>query len=219
MGIIVFVLLVLPTFSFARLSPEEFKQVLSRTTNTHISSEQSVHPAAEPSTTSETVAHPGARTFLSKLSRAVEHTQRKKQLQNVPLVTKMVRTPIVLMHGLNEDASSLLVLSKWIRFAMPGVYVYSFEIGDRYDGFFTNMNRQTAAACDILQRNDRLKYGFHLVAIGHGALIGRAYIERCNAPPVFAFVSLAGPHMGVFRVPTLHDEHADFIMQVRSRFR
>jgi hypothetical protein len=151
--------------------------------------------------------------------------------------------------------------------------VHIVEIGDRYDTFFTNMNRQAssankqtkktktkqnktskqliceclftifsarfshfshccqthficpfthalplplsqvAACCEVINRNDRLRQGFHVLGIGHGALIARGYIERCNTPPAHAYVSIAGPQAGAFQVPAVHDEHADYILQ------
>eukprot|EP00299_Pterocystis_sp_00344_P013044 c6345_g1_i1.p1 GENE.c6345_g1_i1~~c6345_g1_i1.p1 ORF type:complete len:355 (-),score=87.82 c6345_g1_i1:68-1132(-) len=151
--------------------------------------------------------------FASKLTSAVSQMHLKQRLKDVIQITKSIRCPVVLFHGLNEDASSMQVLSRWIRFALPGIYVYILELGDRFDTYFTNMNRQVAATCELLQRNDRLSNGFNIIGFGHGALLARGYLERCNSPPVLTYISIAGPQSGIFQMPAVHDEHADFVLQ------
>eukprot|EP00301_Raphidiophrys_heterophryoidea_P018774 c3774_g1_i1.p2 GENE.c3774_g1_i1~~c3774_g1_i1.p2 ORF type:complete len:365 (+),score=73.22 c3774_g1_i1:1658-2752(+) len=188
--------------SFCKVSNNEFTAMLSKA-SAKVSNSES-HP---PVTTQQ------HSKFVTKLSGAVERLHLRQRLQNVLALNKTFITPVVLFHGLNEDSSSLLVLSRWIRYAMPGIYVHIMELGDRFDSYFTNMNRQVAAVCDILLRVDRLQQGMNIIAIGHGALLARGFIERCNTPPVHTFVSIAGPHAGVYQVPAVHDEHADFVLQ------
>lgn len=51
--------------------------------------------------------------------------------------------PVVIVHGLANDSSSMSDVVLWIQNAMPGIYVKNLEIGDGYwDSFFMSLNTQ-----------------------------------------------------------------------------
>lgn len=46
--------------------------------------------------------------------------------------TAAARNPVVLMHGIGANASSMDHVVKWINAAYPDIYVKNVEIGDGY---------------------------------------------------------------------------------------
>ena len=121
---------------------------------------------------------------------------------------------VVLMHGLNQDHGSLRQLVRWLGDAMPGVHVRNLEVGEgRLDSYFGDLNAQTRAICSALATAPALAGGFNAIGVNQGALLLRAYVQRCNSPPVHTYVSLGGPQCGVTSVPSLHDPLADAVMR------
>ncbi|KAJ1680228.1 hypothetical protein EV182_000425 [Spiromyces aspiralis] len=93
---------------------------------------------------------------------------------------------------------------------LPGVYVYSLQLGtgpasDRWAGFFGNVNSQVDQVCQELAANEGLRGGFNAIGFSQGGLFLRAYIERCNNPPVRNLVTFGSPHAGVARLPACKD--------------
>jgi len=110
--------------------------------------------------------------------------------------------PIVLMHGVGADASSMSLPVQWISTAFPGIYIKNVEIGDGYwDSFFINMNDQVADFCSQIKSDPNLSKGFNLIGYSQGGLITRGYVQRCDGPPVYNYITWSGPHGGQFGIP------------------
>jgi len=117
--------------------------------------------------------------------------------------------PVVLWHGMGDDCcnpQSMGFLKSTIEQYLPGVYVFSIKIGatmeeDQMNGFFENVNDQVAFVCSELAANANLSNGFNAVGFSQGSQFLRAYIERCNNPPVYNLVSIGGQHQGVYGLP------------------
>lgn len=110
--------------------------------------------------------------------------------------------PVVLMHGLGASAESMSHAQGWIEADFPGIYTHNVEIGNGKDSsFFMNINLQVDEFAQTVKKDPNLAQGFNLIGHSQGGLIGRAYIERYNSPPVFNFMSWAGPMAGVYGVP------------------
>lgn len=93
-----------------------------------------------------------------------------------------------------------------IEDAIPGVYVKSLEIGsnmleDMWNSFFMNVNDQVDFVCKTLKQDSQLQRGFHAVGFSQGSQFLRAYVERCNDPPVLNLISIGGQHQGVYGLP------------------
>jgi len=98
-------------------------------------------------------------------------------------------------------------VKKSIEQAIPGIYVYSVEIGgniiaDEIGGFIGNVNNQVAAVCETLKADPNLKNGFNAVGFSQGGQFLRTYVERCNDPPVFNLITMGGQHQGVADIPS-----------------
>jgi len=110
--------------------------------------------------------------------------------------------PVVMMHGIAASRDSMINVVNWISEAFPGIYVKNVEIGNGYESsFFTNMNKQVESMCQQLASDPNLQEGFNLIGYSQGSLITRGFIERCNSPPVYNYITWSGPHAGEFGIP------------------
>lgn len=122
--------------------------------------------------------------------------------------------PVVLMHGITGNYHDFDEVKKWIEDEFPGIYVLSMEIGDLpdLDSIFMTMSDQVDEFCTKVKANPNLQKGFNLIGHSQGTLVARGYIERCNNPPVYNFISWAGPQAGQFGVPFTNIEWIDKIV-------
>jgi len=124
--------------------------------------------------------------------------------------------PAVLMHGITATNESVIHIKDILESELPGIYVRAMEIGDHpsYDSIFTGMDTQVQMFCDQVSADPQLQDGFNLMGFSQGGVIVRGYLERCNNPPVFNFISWVSPQGGQFGCPgivnwTFVDELAD----------
>ena len=96
-------------------------------------------------------------------------------------------------------------MQQWIEADFPGRFVFNAEVGDgKPDSLLMDINEQAALLAAQLAAQPELQGGFDLIGHSQGGLLTRAYIERFNNPPVRRWVSMAGPHQGVFGVPGIN---------------
>jgi len=118
--------------------------------------------------------------------------------------------PVVIWHGMGDvccDPLSMGYIMGLITKNIPGVYIYSVEIGgniisDELGGFIGNVDNQVAQVCQTLRSDPNLQNGFNAVGFSQGGQFLRAYVERCNNPPVYNLVTMGGQHQGVADIPT-----------------
>eukprot|EP01132_Coremiostelium_polycephalum_P009754 gene9754-11981_t len=121
--------------------------------------------------------------------------------------------PVVLMHGIGTDKSSLDGLESWIREALPGVYVVNIEIGNgKLDSIFKTMNEQVDEYNRIVSSDPQLADGFNAIGFSQGTLVTRGYIQRYNSPKVHNFVSMNGPQAGQFGTPYVNIKWIDEVL-------
>ncbi|KAN0065303.1 hypothetical protein ACQY0O_001138 [Thecaphora frezii] len=117
--------------------------------------------------------------------------------------------PLVLWHGLGDSAHSpgIRDFIHQVQEAFPGIYVHSVDLGassdteDRKQGFFGHVNDQIQTACQQLASLPELHRGFDAVGFSQGGQFLRAYVERCNAPPVRNLITFGSQHMGIADLP------------------
>jgi len=118
--------------------------------------------------------------------------------------------PLVLWHGMGDTGypgGSMEAIAGWLVDA--GVpYVKAVALGgsageDVYAGFYGSVNRQVEEVCAALRGDARLTAAGEINAVGfsQGAQFLRAYVQRCNDPPVRNLISVGGQQQGVFGVP------------------
>jgi len=117
--------------------------------------------------------------------------------------------PIVIWHGMGDTCCysfSMGMIKQELQRLLPGVYVYSIMIGsnmveDELEGFISNANDQVDFVCKQVKSDPNLKNGFNALGFSQGSQFLRAYVERCNDPPVYNLISMGGQHQGVADLP------------------
>jgi len=121
--------------------------------------------------------------------------------------------PVVLMYGITGDNNTMAVVEGWIKAVFPSIYVKRVQIGDgTWDSIFMPMNDQVKEFCSHIAADDNLKDGFNVIGYSQGSLISRGYIQRCNNPKVFNFISWAGPQAGQFGLPWINIDILDYYL-------
>jgi palmitoyl-protein thioesterase len=118
-------------------------------------------------------------------------------------------TPVVLWHGMGDNCClpfSMGKIKSTIEKAVPGIFVHSIMTGgnvlsDEVGGFFGNMNHQVDTACKQLKAIPELAGGFNAVGFSQGGQLMRAYVQRCNDPPVRQLITMGAQHMGIADIP------------------
>ncbi|KAI8900536.1 Alpha/Beta hydrolase protein [Globomyces pollinis-pini] len=115
--------------------------------------------------------------------------------------------PIVFWHGMGDSCcGNLEALSNKLKEDHPGLIVHSIRIGetedqDRKASFFDLINRQVDEVCEDFQNNPDLKNGFNAMGFSQGGLFLRAYVQRCNNPPIHNLITFGSPHAGTADIP------------------
>ncbi|KAF9914801.1 hypothetical protein BX616_007538, partial [Lobosporangium transversale] len=116
--------------------------------------------------------------------------------------------PVVFYHGMGDSAHSkgMLQLFDSIRALAPEIFIHSVslassEADDQRAGFFGNVNLQIEQVCRQLKDLPDLKDGFNAVGFSQGGQFLRAYIQRCNDPPVHNLITVGSQHGGVVDIP------------------
>jgi palmitoyl-protein thioesterase len=123
--------------------------------------------------------------------------------------TESAYRPVVLWHGMGDSCCNPLSMGhikKLLEEHLPGVYVYSIEVGDNviddsWNSYFMNVNEQIEYVYHKLQNNTNLSKGFNAYGFSQGGQFLRAYIQRFNNPPVYNLISVGGQHQGVYGLP------------------
>ncbi|KAG0047179.1 hypothetical protein BGZ83_007727 [Gryganskiella cystojenkinii] len=125
----------------------------------------------------------------------------------LPLVPNPVK-PVVFYHGMGDSAHSkgMEELFDSLRAASPGIFIHSValaesEAEDQRAGFFGNVNHQLETVCEQLKGVEELSSGFNAVGFSQGGQFLRAYVQRCNDPPIHNLVTLGAQHGGVTDIP------------------
>lgn len=119
--------------------------------------------------------------------------------------------PVVIYRGLNSTccAGKARELQDEIRALFPGIYVHSVQFAadlttDRLYSIFDSASDQVARLCQQLSQIPALRRGFNAIGLSQGGLLMRAYVQRCNQPPVYNLITLGAPMDGITRLPGCH---------------
>ncbi|KAI1657845.1 alpha/beta-hydrolase [Daldinia decipiens] len=114
--------------------------------------------------------------------------------------------PVVIWHGLGDtfSAEGLQSVGGLVEKINPGTFVYYVRLdespsNDRTATFYGNVTEQIAKVCDDLAAHPILSTAPAIDAIGfsQGGQFLRAYVERCNFPPVRTLVTFGSQHNGI----------------------
>ncbi|KAI1802045.1 alpha/beta-hydrolase [Daldinia bambusicola] len=114
--------------------------------------------------------------------------------------------PVVIWHGLGDtfSAEGLQSVGGLVEKINPGTFVYYVRLdespsNDRTATFYGNVTEQVAKVCDDLAAHPILSTAPAVDAVGfsQGGQFLRAYVERCNFPPVRTLVTFGSQHNGI----------------------
>ncbi|EFX05214.1 palmitoyl-protein thioesterase precursor [Grosmannia clavigera kw1407] len=114
--------------------------------------------------------------------------------------------PLVIWHGLGDNyaAEGLRKVGELADEINPGTLVYFVQLdasasGDRSATFLGNVTEQVAKVCDDIAADPILSTAPAIDALGfsQGGQFLRAYVERCNRPPVRSLVTFGSQHNGI----------------------
>lgn len=140
-------------------------------------------------------------SILSALSVALPSHRR-------PSIKKSDATPLplVIWHGLGDSYGSeaMKKVAALAEEVNPGTYVHLIHLadsdgGDRQASFLGNLTEQVARVCEQLASEPILSTAPAVNALGfsQGGQFLRAYVERCNFPPVHNLVTFGSQHNGI----------------------
>ncbi|KAF9153615.1 hypothetical protein DFQ26_000525 [Actinomortierella ambigua] len=116
--------------------------------------------------------------------------------------------PVVFYHGMGDSAHSkgMEELFESVRTLAPTIYIHSVQLAesesdDKKAGFFGNVNDQVDIVCQQLKENPNLEGGFNAVGFSQGGQFLRAYVQRCNDPPIHNLITFGSQHAGVSDIP------------------
>ncbi|KAF8108429.1 hypothetical protein N665_0109s0051 [Sinapis alba] len=120
------------------------------------------------------------------------------------LVQVSVSVPFIVLHGIaaacseGKEANFTQLLSNFS--GSPG---FCLEVGNgEDDSWFMPLAKQAEIACEKVKQMKELRQGYNIVGRSQGNLVARGLIEFCDGgPPVYNYVSLAGPHAGISSLP------------------
>lgn len=112
--------------------------------------------------------------------------------------------PIALFHGLGDSClfPGVNSLARKLT-AGTGAYAACVESGSFIFSWFTTMEYQSEYACNALKSDPNFaNKTIDIIGLSQGNLIARHIIQKCDfGGRVDKYISIAGPHMGVYTVP------------------
>lgn len=123
-----------------------------------------------------------------------------------PAEKELTPLPLVIWHGLGDDFArdGLHEVAALAQQVNPGTYVHVIKLADsasadRQATFFGNLTEQIEDVCQQLASEPILSTAPAINALGfsQGGQFLRAYVERCNFPPVRNLVTFGSQHNGI----------------------
>ena len=139
------------------------------------------------------------------LPQVFDHRQPAQHVQ------KSFALPLVIWHGLGDqfDAAGLQDVASLVNQTVPGTTVHIIRLADtgssdRTATFFGNLTEQVADVCEQLASHPELRNAPAINGIGfsQGGQFLRAYVERCNNPPMYNLVTFGSQHNGISEFET-----------------
>lgn len=121
-------------------------------------------------------------------------------------ISTITPLPLIIWHGLGDsyDADGIHQIAKLATSTVPGTYVHVVQLADtgssdRSATFFGNLTDQVEYVCNQIARDNILRTAPAINALGfsQGGQFLRAYVERCNLPPVRNLVTFGSQHNGI----------------------
>ncbi|CAL6097546.1 Palmitoyl-protein_thioesterase [Hexamita inflata] len=112
------------------------------------------------------------------------------------------QVPIVLIHGLQQNAKDFSNVSMWLSEIFPDRYIKNCEVGNGAEStIIMNINAQIAELSYCINNDPKLASGFVGLGYSNGGLLMRGYLElhNHNKAPMKRLITLSAP-LGGFSV-------------------
>ncbi|OBT94996.1 hypothetical protein VE01_07510 [Pseudogymnoascus verrucosus] len=119
--------------------------------------------------------------------------------------------PLIIWHGLGDSFTSagMQEIGSLASTIHPGTFIYNIHLdasayGDQRATFFGNLTTQLEQVCADLASHPILSTAPAVDALGfsQGGQFLRAYVQRCNLPPVRSLVTFGSQHNGITQFQT-----------------
>ncbi|KAL8728210.1 MAG: hypothetical protein Q9166_005558 [cf. Caloplaca sp. 2 TL-2023] len=133
--------------------------------------------------------------------------------------------PLVVWHGLGDNykADGLRSIGDIANSSNPGTYTYFIRLdddpsSDRTATFLGNVTEQIDKVCTDLVTHPILSNAPAINGLGfsQGGQFLRAYVERCNVPPLHTLVTFGSQHNGISEFQNCDDN--DWVCQSWERY-
>jgi len=136
--------------------------------------------------------------------------------------------PVVIWHGMGDtccNEASIGGFMENLKELLPDTFIYSLNVSDseselveRKNSYFGNVNEHVDFVCNKLRESDiypHLKNGFNALGFSQGGQFLRAYVERCNDPPVYNLITYGAQHNGISSIPGCDNDDSGFCSRMK----
>jgi len=136
--------------------------------------------------------------------------------------------PVVIWHGMGDSCCNPQSIGGFVEALqelLPDTLIYSLNVSDsdnelieRKNSYFGNVNDHVDYVCSRLIDFDlypELKDGFNAIGFSQGGQFLRAYVERCNDPPVHNLITYGAQHNGISSIPGCNDDDSEFCAKMK----
>ncbi|PYH48591.1 palmitoyl-protein thioesterase family protein [Aspergillus saccharolyticus JOP 1030-1] len=140
------------------------------------------------------------------LASPTPHSNSNHNYNTTTKAKETVPLPLIIWHGLGDTFTNptLTALTDMVTTIHEGTYTHLIHLGDdaatdRRNTFLGNLTTQVADVCAQLAADPILRTAPAVNALGfsQGGQFLRAYVERCNAPPVRTLITFGSQHNGI----------------------
>jgi len=131
--------------------------------------------------------------------------------------------PVVQMHGMGDYANNPMgmiplrnLIAKQLNTYVVNAALADTDSGDQMGEFFQTLDKEVESFAAFIKNDSKLAKGFNAIGYSQGNLIIRGYIEKYNSPPVFNWISVHGPLVGVAGFPRC--QYSSSICQLFDKF-
>ncbi|XP_020866510.1 palmitoyl-protein thioesterase 1 isoform X1 [Arabidopsis lyrata subsp. lyrata] len=120
------------------------------------------------------------------------------------MVHVSLSVPFIMLHGIASHCSDATNANfTQLLTNLSGSPGFCVEIGNGVvTSLFLPLTQQAEIACENVKQMKELSQGYNIVGRSQGNLVARGLIEFCDdGPPVYNYISLAGPHAGISSIP------------------
>uniref|UniRef100_F6T0U6 palmitoyl-CoA hydrolase n=1 Tax=Ciona intestinalis TaxID=7719 RepID=F6T0U6_CIOIN len=127
---------------------------------------------------------------------------RIRCISTIVLLFQAIKTfgykPVIVVHGILDDAKDLSHLTKFITKHHPGTEVHTLDLFDHYHSFIPLWDQLDTIKNFTAPIMQKAKDGVHLIGYSQGGIVGRGLVQTSNDHNIHNFIALSSPLNGQF---------------------